>query len=287
MKMEKNQPAYMRQRYLLDFIRQLDSGAFATDIQKLVFLDSQTNSSAYYEFIPYKYGPYSFQLAEDIDTLCEKQFIVCDHSKYRSKEPLQLSLLCIPSERGDMLIRKVYEEYPYYAINSEIIKRLFPTSERIRFVNEKNNLKKQGIELFTIGYEGRSLEAFINTLIQNDIRLLCDVRRNPLSRKFGFSKGKLQHILGTIGIEYVHIPEVGIDSSKRTTLKSFEDYELLFSDYEANIPMIKGDLDRIASLLYYHKRIALMCYEKEPRFCHRHIIRDYIVQNYEVNCEDL
>ena len=47
------------------------------------------------------------------------------------------------------------------------------------------------------------------------IGLLCDVRKNPLSRKFGFSKKKLKHITETVGIKYVHIPELGIESDKR------------------------------------------------------------------------
>ena len=70
------------------------------------------------------------------------------------------------------------------------------------------------------------IEAFINNLIQNDIRLLCDVRKNPLSRKFGFSKGKLSHILDTIGIKYVHIPDLGIESDKRRSLDTIMSVDL-------------------------------------------------------------
>ncbi len=40
--------------------------------------------------------------------------------------------------------------------------------------------------LFTIGYEGRGIEAFIDILIWNDSRILCDVRKNPISRKLVF-----------------------------------------------------------------------------------------------------
>ena len=43
----------------------------------------------------------------------------------------------------------------------------------------------------TIGYEGLSLEQYIVTLLINDVRVLCDVRKNAYSQKFGFSKNQL------------------------------------------------------------------------------------------------
>jgi len=46
--------------------------------------------------------------------------------------------------------------------------------------------------LFTIGYEGISLEEYFNRLIKNDVKVLVDVRNNPLSMKFGFSKTQLK-----------------------------------------------------------------------------------------------
>ena len=41
-------------------------------------------------------------------------------------------------------------------------------------------------------------------LIREDVKLLCDVRKNPLSMKFGFSKNQLKGILEGVGIEYIH-----------------------------------------------------------------------------------
>jgi hypothetical protein len=48
-----------------------------------------------------------------------------------------------------------------------------------------------GPALFTIGYQGRTLEDSLNVLLTASVTLLCDVRRNPVSRKPGFSKGVL------------------------------------------------------------------------------------------------
>lgn len=285
------QPTYKRQRFLLTFIRQLHS-VTSTDLQKLVFLHTMTESSGFYEFIPYKFGSYSFQLAEDLNILQRDGYLSADSTsestriKAVDEYPYEDSFRIV-TERGNNLIRKAYREYPYYAINSEITGRLFHGNELERFKNEKKNYTKTDQVLFTIGYQGKSIEAFINTLIQNDIRLLCDVRKNPISRKFGFSKGKLEHIIENIGIQYVHMPALGIESDKRSSLVTIEDYQHLFSDYAKMLPGLEPQLERVYALLRSNVRIALMCFEREPEMCHRHVIRDYIANTHSIRNEDL
>ncbi|UTO27808.1 DUF488 domain-containing protein [Bartonella harrusi] len=85
---------------------------------------------------------------------------------------------------------------------------------------------------FTIGYEGKSLENYLDCLIENNIKTLCDVRRNPISRKHGFSKRQLEKAVNNINIEYMHMPELGIASEKRQNLKTQKDYERLFEEYQ-------------------------------------------------------
>ncbi|KLU58739.1 hypothetical protein CEB3_c47560 [Peptococcaceae bacterium CEB3] len=287
-----SQPTYKRQRFLLAFIRQLQGGVTSTDLQKLVFLQMMSEGLDFYEFIPYRYGSYSFRLAEDLDILRRDGYLSVEYTpestriKAVGEYPLEAPFR-IAAERGNALIRKAYREYPYYAINSEITGRLFRGEELERFNNRKKAYAKTGQVLFTLGYEGKSIEAFINGLIQNDIRLLCDVRKNPLSRKFGFSKGKLEHITGTVGIKYVHIPGLGIESAKRGSLETIEDYRCLFSDYARTLPNLTPLLERVYSLLCSDMRIALMCYEREPEMCHRHVIRDYIASTHTIRSVDL
>ncbi len=283
-----NQPTYKRQRFLLAFLHQLGSGATQTDLQKLVFLNTVVGDSDYYEFIPYKFGPYSFQLKEDVDVLKRDGFVtrdnacveaIGDHPKVHSFQ--------IVRERGDALIRKTYRDYPYYALNSEITDRLFSGEELELFNSNKGTYKKKGEILFTIGYEGRSIESFINTLIVNDVRLLCDVRKNPLSRKFGFSKHRLVRITQAVGIKYIHMPDLGIESGKRRSLNTSDDYKYLFDDYRKTLSSKQKSLDEVFSLLKENTRIALMCFEQNPEMCHRHIIRDYIIKISRVDSEDI
>lgn len=283
-----SQPTYKRQRFLLKFIGQLKGGVSATDLQKLVFLYTMKNDCSFYEFIPYKFGSYSFQLSEDVSTLRKDGFLLNTTSRIQAQDEYScMTLYPIASERGQALIRKAYREYPYYTINSEMIDELFDFEEAQRFYNRRAAYIQNEQILFTIGYEGKSVESFINTLIKNNVRMLVDVRKNPLSRKFGFSRGKLEHIAETAGISYVHIPELGIDSDKRTSLNTKDDYVQLFCGYAETLPQHLPQVNQIYSLLCANTRIALMCFEKDSQMCHRHVLRDYLLKTYDIRSIDL
>jgi uncharacterized protein (DUF488 family) len=282
------QPTYKRQRYLLEFIRQIGSGVTSTDLQKLVFLNTMQEGLKFYEFIPYRYGAYSFQLAEDVDILRRDRFLAFESpiivavGNYEIKNAFPIA-----SERGNSLIRKTYIEYPYYSINSDIARRILKKAEAETHRTLRESYRQTSQVLVTIGYEGRTVEAFVNELIRYDVRLLCDVRKNPYSRKFGFSKEKLEHVLATIGIKYIHIPELGIDSNDRKSLVSTDDYQCLFSEYKENLPANSVTLENLYSLLQSNVRVAIMCFEKTPEMCHRHIIRDFMVNKHTIRSVDL
>ena len=129
--------------------------------------------------------------------------------------------------------------------------------------------------LSTIGYEGRTSEAYFCALVGAGITVLCDVRRNPISRKPGFSRTALSHRCEELGIQYVHIPTLGIESEKRKTLKTQDDYDALFAEYEKTLlPHHRDDLERIQKLVDAGERVALTCFERKPSQCHRHCVTD-------------
>ena len=108
------------------------------------------------------------------------------------------------------------------------------------------------------------------TLIKNGVRVLCDVRRNPFSMKYGFSKTQLLNACNGVNIEYIHFPEVGIGSDMRQELNNQNDYDNLFSIYKGTT--LKNTLERqieILTLLKNKKRIALTCFEADINQCHR------------------
>ena len=105
--------------------------------------------------------------------------------------------------------------------------------------------------------------------------LLCDVRRNPISRKYGFSKSTLSRGCEGVGIRYEHLPELGIASEQRQSLDSQEDYDALFAEYErASLPKQTDALKTIQGWVRSGERVALTCYEHLPQQCHRHCVAE-------------
>lgn len=185
-------------------------------------------------------------------------------------------ILAVKSEYGTLskanLLRKVYSLYPYYAINSQILQTAKLNLKEQKEI-EYNKPKQTEKCLFTIGYEGRSIDEYLNLLIKHNIKVLCDVRKNPLSRKYGFSKHSLKKYTHELGIEYLHIPALGIRSELRKNLNTNRDYKALFTLYEKQIlPDRKTELEKILTTLSKNNRIALMCFENESGMCHRSCI---------------
>lgn len=130
--------------------------------------------------------------------------------------------------------------------------------------------------IFTVGYEGVSIEKFVRELCGKKIHRVIDVRRNPISRKPGFSKTSLCSKLKEAGIDYVHIPELGIHSSLRKSLQTDDDYSALFTHYEEHIlPNVTEKITEAITLLE-EMPSALLCFEGDPQHCHRTRLAHYI-----------
>lgn len=252
-------------------------------LQKLLFLFSRYKTKRKtYDFVPYKYGCFSFQANADLNTL-KKYGIVDDTSNSwhklndvnylieldkEDKKIISDFGIIYKNKTSDDLIDLTYERYPYYAINSTIADKHLSENK----ILDLNNYRSDESEtvLFTIGYEGISLEKYLNKLIKNNIKVLCDVRKNALSMKYGFSKSQLKNACEGVGIEYTHIPEVGIISDKRRELNTQKDYDELFEDYKNNnLTQTTEYQINILNLLKNKKRIALTCFEAESCQCHR------------------
>lgn len=251
-------------------------------LQKLLFLYSKKKSLPEYDFVPYNYGCYSYSVKADINTMVKKGLLSDTDNIYKKNDKVNYLQRLKPTDRQHLqqvvsdygrmsrgaLIKHTYLNFPFYAINSTIVKEVLPGKlfERI----ENATPKSQTTTLFTIGYEGISLEKYLQKLIISNVKMLIDVRKNPLSMKFGFSKTLLMRYCNSLGIEYLHIPEVGINSDKRRKLESQDDYDRLFADYRITTLSETDEAQkRILGLLEQHKRIALTCFEAEPCQCHR------------------
>lgn len=125
--------------------------------------------------------------------------------------------------------------------------------------------------VFTIGYEGLDIDAFMALLARHDIETIVDVRELPLSRKPGFSKKTLASMLNMFGREYVHIPALGCPKPVRNRYRengSWPQYVEGFQKYLAT----QGAAIVELSELVVGSNCALLCFEADFNFCHRSMV---------------
>jgi uncharacterized protein (DUF488 family) len=128
-------------------------------------------------------------------------------------------------------------------------------------------------QIFTIGYQSRSIRELISKLHENGITLLVDIRDNPHSRNRDFSKGNLAKSLNQAGIAYFHLKELGSPAWLRQNVRESGDYEYFFAAYEKYLDTQSDTLSNIYNLLD-NMVICLLCYERNPQICHRKSVAD-------------
>lgn len=255
----KNERALL---FLLSQAKQLKRMQFV----KLMFLASKERSL--YDFVPYQYGPFSFQLYQDMRHLEREGYLTQTEDDvlfvervFPKPDPyVQGGINSVFNQFGGFrekdLVDYVYHQYPETTIFSKI-KQL-----KTYYRNESG--------IVTIGYEGRNIDKFLSLLVENKVGKLIDVRKNPFSMKYGYSKNQLMSALEKLGISYLHLPELGIESDQRQNLRG-KGFIKLFQRYAVELAEKEDLLDTIKSLAQKEK-VALMCFEAKESDCHRGVI---------------
>ena len=125
--------------------------------------------------------------------------------------------------------------------------------------------------LYTAGYEGQSVESFLDLLKEHSVECLFDVRQMPLSRKKGFSKTALRSHLERNHIKYIHFRELGSPKEIRDKLKETKDYEDFFAAMENHLSGAEDAIEE-ACRMAAEKVSCLLCFEKYPEQCHRSLV---------------
>lgn len=125
--------------------------------------------------------------------------------------------------------------------------------------------------LVSIGYEGKTVGDLVAQLLEQDVRVLVDVRLTPLSRKPGLSKTKLSKALAAVGIGYVHHRALGNPKDNRAGFRAGEPesrarYRDVLDSAAAN-----DALAHVCELLDGGV-VALLCFEDDHAECHRDIV---------------
>ena len=273
-----------RQKIILGIILNVKPNLKRTGLMKLAFLLKQEtpidSDPSFYDFVPYNYGPYSFTLDRDVIELARLGYISSNSLNINSAlmEVTKHLISSLNFQTQDAitdtakhykhlslenLLHYVYEHYPWYASRSKL-----SSSQEIK--------TKRREAIYTIGYEGVSIERFLCKLLNAGVEQLIDVRHNPFSRKFGFPGKRLAELCSKFEMAYIHIPELGIPSSYRKELEDFRDYKRLLATYERTLLPQADAARRRAGRLMKERPSALLCFEADIRYCHRKRLADAI-----------
>ena len=141
----------------------------------------------------------------------------------------------------------------------------------------------KALPLFTIGYEQVKPAAVLRELKSAKVDLLVDTRAVAASRRPGFSKRQL-----AAALDYLHLEKLGTPVEGRQAARA-GDTDALWRIYDkhAKMPEAQAELGELVSLIKSGKRIALLCYCRDPKRCHRSRIVSNIKKRTRVKVKDL
>lgn len=146
-----------------------------------------------------------------------------------------------------------------------------PAKQQIDGRDIWNELRSsEGADFFTIGYTGRKIEEIVKSLLFYKVRTLLDIRRNPISMyRPELSKTNLCRMLSRKGIQYAHLPELGVPRDIRAKAIETGTRDVIWEWYD-NVVAAYFSCNLHFFLNGFEHPVALMCTEMDPHECHRH-----------------
>ena len=137
------------------------------------------------------------------------------------------------------------------------------------------------MRIFTIGYEGATQAELVAALTAAGVERVIDVRAVPLSRKPGFSKNVLAAGLAEARIDYFHLKALGTPPEGREAARKGR-HDVLERVYSAQLETPEAAMQAARMVeLAAEKRSALLCFERDPRACHRTLLRESVMPGWE------
>jgi uncharacterized protein (DUF488 family) len=133
-----------------------------------------------------------------------------------------------------------------------------------------------GGTIFTIGYEGATLESVVTTLLDHGVTRVVDVRERPSSRKHGLSKTPLAAALAAAGIAYEHVRALGTPPEMRRAHRDGLSWNAFERRYRTHMETQQTALVTVAAWVRVAP-VALLCFEADARACHRSIVAQELV----------
>ena len=136
------------------------------------------------------------------------------------------------------------------------------------------------MNLFTIGFTGKSAEMFFGLLESSKATKLIDIRINRTSQLAGFAKEQdLEFFLPKLaGMQYVVREDL---APTKELLASYRDKDITweaFSQTYQGLVAERGTLESCISADF--ENAVLLCSESAPEKCHRTLLADLIIQKF-------
>jgi uncharacterized protein (DUF488 family) len=133
------------------------------------------------------------------------------------------------------------------------------------------------MEVYTIGFKGKTAAEFFGALKKAGIKRVLDVRLNNTSHLAGFArKEHLPFFLKEIcGAEYVHEPAF---APTEELLTGFQSKKIKWEEYEIRFMQILADrkAEEILQPDFFNLPTALLCSETKADKCHRRLVLEYL-----------
>jgi uncharacterized protein (DUF488 family) len=141
--------------------------------------------------------------------------------------------------------------------------------------------------LFTIGYEGKTLDEFLGELTAAGVEAVLDVRAVAASRRPGFSKTALSNALAERGIGYRHFRALGTPSDGRAAARASKVAEMR-RIYAGQLETPEAELQMAQAIEAAAERpSALLCYEADAPGCHRTMLAERMLERTKFEVVDL
>jgi uncharacterized protein (DUF488 family) len=137
------------------------------------------------------------------------------------------------------------------------------------------------VEIYTVGFAGKTAEAFFGALKRAGVRRVVDIRLRPNGGLSLFARGTdLPFLLRELcGAEYVHVPLL---APTKEILSDYRKKKIDWPEFERRfLTLMEGrrgaeELDRTL----FSAPSALLCSEAKPDQCHRRLAAEYLQSHW-------
>ena len=251
---------------------------------KLMFLHAREPGvppTRRYDFVPYRQGPFSFAMYRDLRSLVESG-LATDEGEHEIGLTPQGSAMAI--EFGGSAVAAEDRVHARWEgrTTSELIDHVYGVDRWFTQRSDRSGgrykraMPVAARNVYTVGYQGLSIDGFLNLLLRRGIQVLVDIRHVPMSRVYGFHSSTLGRHCTSVGIEYLSERDLGVPKGVREAYWSTGDHGAFKAAYSEIVRRNVGSMKRVAGQMR-ESATAVMCVEASAHECHRRLLAAALV----------